>query len=113
MTRQEVASTLTKHGYNAIVEKGVVIAEILVSGNDPEYKQFIKKSREVEKALKDIGYNASWGCRGVSGEKYAAMMETREEEREEVSAEEEYSDEATVDIKEIPEEYEQITLNFA
>lgn len=63
-TKQQVVEELRKRGYPAYLESGLVM--VGVSPNEPG------AYTKVSEALKEIGYNASWGY-GVKGEPESYM----------------------------------------
>ena len=56
MTKEDAVSELKSRGYNAFVENGVVMLNMPITS---------KAVSTIERLMKSIGYNASWGIRNA------------------------------------------------
>lgn len=53
MNKDQAVSQLSNLGFNAVLESGVIIITVADE----------KTAKKAEKAIKEIGYDASWGWR--------------------------------------------------
>lgn len=65
MDKERIAAKLTKMGYKAVLEDGVIMC---AASNR-------KDAREVENVLMGLSYHGSWGCRISDGEGKAKRKE--------------------------------------
>ena len=59
-SKQDAVYALKAKGYDAFAEDGVVMVSFEYNGGTKEMTAVLK---EVEKILKEVGYNRSFGCR--------------------------------------------------
>ena len=53
MSKEETATKLSEMGYNAVLDSGVIMITVADE----------KTAKKANKAVKEIGYNSSWGYR--------------------------------------------------
>ena len=59
MSKEEATTMLSEMGYNAVLDSGVIMITVADE----------KTAKKANKAVKEIGYNASWGWRIETNER--------------------------------------------